>query len=244
MTTPNTNTPYLIINDAMHDAGLLQEGDTANGEQYSTYVRTLQDVINFLQVKPSLKLWLQTDQSIPLVAGKGGAGNPYTMTPGGDINIAKPLRIQQGYFLDVSGVRRPIYPLSWDEWLRLSQITQLGAISQYFVDKQQGSLNVYFWLIPDAVNATGTAHVLLQQQVTNPINLTDTMDFPIEWRLGLRWSMADEICTGQPQSIMDRCKERAQYYQKVLEDWDVEDAATSFTPDMRQGSGYGTGGFR
>lgn len=243
MTTPNINTPYSIITAAMSKAGKLNRGSVPNGEQFAQYMQDLQRLIVLWQTQ-GLKLWLQTDLAIPLVVGKGGQGNPYTLSPTGDVSMAKPLRVQQGYFLDASASRRPIYPLSWDEWLRLSQTTQQGAIAQYFVDKQATSLNVYFWLVPDVEAATGTAHLMLQQRVMNPISLVETMNFPEEWGIALVWGLADEISTGQPQAICDRCQQRAAVYRAMLEDFDVEDAATSFAPDMRQGMGYSTGGFR
>ncbi len=121
--------------------------------------------------------------------------------------------------------------------MRLSNIIQTGQISQYFVDKQQTQLSVTFWLIPDATAATGTAHLLLQTQATNPVNLTETVNFPNEWRIALRWGLADDISTGQPQAIMSRCAEKALIYRGMLEDWDVEDAPTKFEPDTQGATG-------
>ena len=237
MTTPAVNTPYAIIHDAMRDAALLQDGDTPNSEQLTTYMRALQDIINFEQTQ-GLKLWLQVDTSITLVASQ----QTYVMSPTGDVVMTKPLRALQGYYLDSSNVRRPIYPLSWDEWIRLSQTTNTGAISQYFINKKPTTLEVSFWLTPDATAATGTAHLLLETQITNPISLTETMNFPQEWRIFLHWALADEICTGQPAAIMARCQQRAEMYRTALENWDVEDASTSFAPDMQRG--YARGNFR
>ena len=242
MAAPNINTPKSIIDAAMRNAGKLPEGSVPNSEQYAMYMNDLQRLINLWQTQ-GLKLWLQTDQAVTLTAGKGGQGDPYKIYLGGDVNVVKPLRVQQGYFLDASDVRRPLYPLSWDEWLRLSQTTQQGAIAQYFVDKQATALHVYLWLVPDATAALGTVHLLMQQQVTNPINLIETMGFPAEWGIALVWGLADEICTGQPQAIMDRCQQRAAVYRAMLEDWDVEDTSVSFAPDTRQG-GFVQGGFQ
>src|SRR5690349_10579390 len=134
MTTPALNIPEAIINTAMRFAGKLAEGQIPSSEQYQTYFMDLNRLINLWQTQ-GLKLWLQTDLSITLVHGQGGPGNPYVIGPGGDVNMTKPLRIQQGYYLDNSGNRRPIYPLSWQEWMTLSTTTQQGQISQYFVDK-------------------------------------------------------------------------------------------------------------
>ena len=74
------------------------------------------------------------------------------------------------------------------------------------------------------------------------VMLTDETAFPLEWSMGLRWGLADELATGQPQAIMDRCERRATAYREKLEDWDVEDAPTSFAPDQRVT--YATSSFR
>ena len=56
--------------------------------------------------------------------------------------------------------------------------------------------------------------------------------FPVEWFQALRWGLADELCSGQPQLIMERCERKAMMYRDLLEDWDVEDTSTRVTPDM------------
>lgn len=237
MTAPSDNTPISIIQDAYFDAGLLQEGDTLNGEQIVAGLRKLTDMVNLWQTQ-GLKLWLNVDLPVALTAGT----STYTFGATGTVTMTKPLRVLEAWYTSSTNIRRPLVPMSWNDYSRLSQITQTGAINSYFVDKQDTLLSVFFWLVPDSTAATGTAHLLLQEQVTNPISVTETMNFPIEWRIALRWGLADEICTGQPQAIMDRCQSRALTYRTALEDWDVEDAATRFAPDSR--SQYFTGKFR
>lgn len=229
MTFPaNFNTSDQVIRTAMIEAKLLQTGDDPSSENYAEYMPRLNLMINAWQTS-GLKLWLNFDQSVTLVAGQA----KYNFSPTGDVAITKPLRVAEGYYLDSSNNRRPLTPLSWNEYIRLSNVVNTGAINSYFVDKQQTHLDVYFWLTPDATAATGTAHVILQQQVTNFTGLTDVMNFPQEWGLALCWGLADEICGGQPQAIMQRCNSRALMYKDMLENWDVEDASTSFAPDQR-----------
>jgi len=237
MTAPNPNTPIAIISDAYFDAGLTQEGQSPNSEQIVTGMRKLTDIINLWQTQ-GLKLWLNVDTTVPLVAGTG----TYTFSPTGTVIMPKPPRAIDAYYMDSNGIRRPLIPLSWNDYIRLSQVNTTGQINSYFVNKKQEELSVFFWLIPDATAATGTAHLLLQTQVTNFISVIETMNFPIEWRIALRWGLADELATGQPQSIMDRCQQRAISYRTMLEDWDVEDAPTRFSPDSR--NQYSTGKFR
>ena len=233
-------TPDRIIRYAMIDAGLLQTGEEPNSDQYAEHTNRLNDLINLWGTQ-GLKLWTYLDQSITLAAGT----NSYTLGPGGSIITTKPLRAIQGYYLDDSSPanRRPLFPLSWQEWLTLSTTATQGQVSQYFVDKQVANLVVYFWLTPDAEAATGTAHLLIPRQITNFTGITDTMNFPQEWFMGLRWGLADDICTGQPPETMTRCAQRAAAFRAALEDWDVEDADTKFQPDIRQGN-YGVSNFR
>jgi hypothetical protein len=222
---------------AMVDAGYLQDGDDPTPEQYANYLNRLNDLINFWQTQ-GLKLWTQTDLAVPLVVGQAS----YSLGPSGDVDMTKPLRVLQGYYIDANQTKRPLLPLSRDEYTRLSNVVQTGAINSYFVDKQRASLVVKFWLVPDANAALGTAQLVIQQQMGNMVSLTDDVSFPQEWFLALRWGLADDICTGQPQAIMDRCAAKAMVFLNALESWDVEDASTIFQPDQRVA--YVTGAFR
>ena len=237
MTAPTDNTPAAIIADAYVEAKLLQEGQSPSSEKIVKGMRKLTDVINFEQTQ-GLKLWLDIDTSVPLVASQG----TYTLSPTGDVVMPRPPRAIQAYYLDSTGIRRPLVPLSWDDYIRLSQVNQTGAINSFFVNKKATELSVFFWLIPDATAATGTAHLLLQTQVTNFTGVTETMNFPVEWRMFLVWALADELAGGQPQAIMDRCSQRAERYREALQAWDVEDSPTRITPDQRMGQH--TGKFR
>jgi hypothetical protein len=245
MSTPTPQTNYLtaqrIIRMAYKDAGLIQDGDQPTSEQYADGLTRMNDVANLWQTQ-GLKLWLIEDIAITLIPGQA----TYTPTyPNGSVStgyLTKPTRIIEAYYLDQTQVRRPLIPLSWHDWVTLSQVNQQGQLNSYFVNKQQYQLQVSFWLIPDANAATGQAHLVTQTQVTNMVSLTDNMAFPTEWAMGLRWGLADELATGQPQAIMDRCERRANQFRMMLEDWDVEDAPTSFAPDQR--TGYAVSSFR
>jgi hypothetical protein len=238
VTAPALNTPFAVIKDAFHDAGLTQLGQFPDSDQIVLGMGKLTDLINLWQTD-GLKLWLNVDTEVTLVADQA----TYTFMPSGDVDMAKPHRVLQAYYLDTSNVRRPLTPLSWEEYLRLSQVTgNSGAVNSYFVNKLQSQLSVSFWNTPDATAALGTAHVLLQTQVTNFTAVDETMNFPNEWRIALRWGLADELATGQPQAIMDRCERRAAMFKAALEDWDVEDAPTRFQPDIAQS--YPQGSFR
>ena len=121
--------------------------------------------------------------------------------------------------------------LSWNEYYRLGNLTSSGVTNSFFVDKQATNLLVRLWPVPDTVTAAGTIELLIQGQALAPTELDETISFPIEWFMALRWLLADELSSGQPAVIMDRCAGKAAFYRQALEDWDVEDASTKFQPD-------------
>lgn len=241
MTAPNNNTPAAIIEEAMLQAGLIQEGQSPNSEQLAVGMRRLTDLINLEQTQ-GIKLWLNVLTNVTLVTGQA----TYVFGPSGDVVMAKPLRCIQAEYVTGVGTtsenKRPLTPLSWDDYLRLSLTLQQGTLNSYFVNKKETTLSISFWLVPDATAAAGIVQALLQVQVTNFTSVTETMNFPIEWKLFLVWGLADQLATGQPATIMDRCQQRAEAYRQKLEDWDVEDTPTQFTPDSR--AQYSSGKFR
>lgn len=226
-------TAYRIIFCAMRSAGYLPKGQEPNSEDLAEYGNQLNELLLFTQTQ-GLKLWLQFLQTIPLVAGQ----QTYVLMPGGDVNIIKPSRIIEGYFQDSTGNQRPLIPLAWSDWNRLSNKKQSGQINSYFVDKQTDRINLSYWLIPDANAVTGTCEMLIQQQQQTVTTLAENMALPPEWGIWAHWGLADQICTGQPQAIMDRCEKRAGLAFQALNDWDVEDADTSFAPDIRTVSAF------
>lgn len=234
MTTPAINTPNGVICDAYQDAGLIGEGQEPTSEQYAKGMRRLRDLINLWQTQ-GLKLWVNVDLPVTLTDGTA----TYTFGPSGSTVMTKPLRVIQAYYLYTSTqVRRPLTVMSWNDYLTLGQAGTIaanrGTVTQYFVDKQATQLSVTLWQCPNSEEASnGTVHLLLQTQITNPIELDETMNFPEEWRMALRWGLADDLATGQPQAIMDRAAAKADVYRRALEDWDVEDAPTQFQPDPR-----------
>ena len=233
-----SKTIYGIINDAMHDAGYLGEGELPNSDQLNSNFRRLNDIINLWQTQ-GLKLFLLQDITLPLVATQYS----YTFGPdlGCDVVMAKPSRVIDAYVLQPTGIRRPLIPIAWKDWNLLPQVTgNAGIINSYMVNKQAEILGVRFWNSPDALEALNSVVLTMQVEAPNAINLEEDMNFPQEWRIALRWGLADDICTGQPQAIMERCAERAQAYRTALEDWDVEDAPTSFSPSTR--NSYGVAG--
>jgi len=237
MTIAAYNSADRIIRMAMEDAGLLEDGADPSADQSGRYMQRLNDMVNTWQVE-GIKLFLAQDISVPLVTGQ----SLYTFGPAGTTVMTRPLEVVDAYYSDQNGIRRPLIPMSRFDWDRLSTITATGAINQYFVDKQTSIMNINLWNPPSATEALGRFHPVFRTQVTNFITINDSIMFPIEWYMALRWGLASDLTTGQPDSIVTRCEQKALYYKTTLENWDVENAPTQFQPDSQ--GGYGQSRFR
>ena len=224
----------LAIQLAYEDAAIVAEGQAISGDQIVRGLQRLTDMVNFWQTQ-GIKLFLNQNISIPLVAGQG----TYVLGPGGSVIATKPTRVIECFYLDPYGNRRQLIPLAWHDWNMLSQQNQQGSLNSYFADKQAFNINLTFWEVPDSTAATGTVSALVQVQQVGPVALTDTMQFPPEWFLALRWGLSAEVCTGQPQDIVARCEGRAKMFREALENWDVEDVPVRFTVDQRGFQNFG-----
>lgn len=239
MVSSVSNSVYGIISDAMHDAGKLGEGAEPNSEQLATNMRRLNDIINLWQTQ-GLKLFLL--QVITLAAPTLAAGKAtYAFGPGLDVDMNRPHDVYLGRVVTSAGTNRPLYPLAWNDYFRLSQTGTQGSVANYFVDKQYDQFKISLWPVPDTNEALNTIEFQMRTQIYNPLNLEEDMKFPQEWRIALRWGLADEISTGQPEAVQQRCAARAQAFKAALEDQDVENADVSF--GMQRMDSYNPGSF-
>lgn len=224
------NTIDRVIRTAMFQAGLLEIGVDPSSEDLALYMNVMNDLINARQTV-AVKFCLNFDQSVTPIQGTYA----YPMGPGLTVNINRPTRVIDGYFLDATGNQRPIFSISEQEWNVLPNKTLQGPPNSYYTTKTPAGLTWNIWMTPDASTATGILHAIVQIPVQNFAGLMDSPNatFPVEWYNALVWGLADEICTGQPQAIIQRCKEKSAYYWNILEEWDVEDTAIQFTMDNR-----------
>jgi hypothetical protein len=238
MVPVNYGTPNRLITMALKDAGKLSADAEPDSGQFLDGMQRLADILYFQQTR-GLKLWLLQDIQVPLVAGQA----TYTFGPGGDVDMRRPFRVEFGYATDGGQEnRRPVTPLSYEDYTRLSNTIQTGQVTQYFVDKQIPLLKVSLWLVPDATQVSqGTVHLIMRTKAEHLTMLNEEMTFPPEWYLALRWALASELSTGQSSAIQSRCLGLADRYIDALEGWDIEDVSLQIQADLSQTN---TGRFR
>lgn len=224
-------TPKRLITYALRDAGKLAFDTEADSAQLLEGMQRLADLLYYHQTR-GLKLWLLQDIAVPLLADT----RDYSFGPTGDVVMNKPFRVEFGFaYVGTQQNRWPLIPISYEDWTRLSNITQAGNVTQYFVNKQLTTLDVSLWLTPDSTQATqGGVHLIMRTKADHLTNLNEEMLFPPEWYLALRWALADEFASGASVAIQNRCAARAAQFITDLEGFDIEDVPVQIQADMSQ----------
>ena len=223
-----TTVASAIIQKAYQNAGKVARGLTPSPVQLLDALSTLSDIIAF-EVTKGLKLWLETEVTVSLVAGR----QAYSFRPGGDVSMVRPLKIKEASYVASGGAVRALTPVSREEWNRQPNRSGSGQVTQYFSEKLYDRLNLYCWLTPDTVAATGHLLVVLANQGSLPLTVTSDTRFPPEWSLFLQWRLGQELATGMPQEITMRCDQMALTYREHVEAFDVEEAPTRFAIDTQ-----------
>lgn len=231
MTVAVYNSIDRMVRMAMFDAGLLEEGADPTPEQQNTNVQRLLDMIQVWQVE-GCKLFLLRDVILPLQLNLStyaiGNASP-------NLNMPKPLRVEDVYWRDAAGTQhRDIFRVELHDWVRLPPAQPNSTITQFYEDRQNNWITIKFWNQPGSYDVSGQMHLVLRtigQGGITSIADTITANFPIEWAMALRWGLAADLCTGQPDSIVQRCERMAIHFKTILENFDVEAGGISFQPD-------------
>src|SRR5574337_1954374 len=221
-----SQTAQYIVQAAYEDAGKVGIGVNVSTNQMTRGLLRLADMIN-LWATQGLKLWLWQTINIPLVQGQ----SLYTLNLSGNVVMTQPLQAITAYYLDSTNTNsRPLMNISQTDYALLANKSQQSAVNSFTIIKTYNSFNIQLWPVPD--NSGGSVNILLRTHASVPVLSTDTIQFPDEWTIALRWGLADEICTGSSREVQQRCEQRASAYRKALENWDVESADVKFGIDI------------
>jgi len=212
-----------IILMAYRDSQLLGETDIPTTDQYASGLARLNDLLA-LWATQGLKPWMVQVVDLPLVSGTG----TYLVGPTGVLVLPRAPRLIDAQYRSVTGSTTPLGILSQTDYNSLTNRTQTGAINSVFPQKLSNGTRLFFWMVPGDYEATGVVELTLRTPLASLEDVTETIQFPPEWFMALRWGLADDMCTGQPGAIIERCSARANQFRMALEDWDTEDASVRF----------------
>lgn len=183
MTTVND---FLTL--ALIDSGVLGVGQIAQAEDLQNALRR----VNMMISQWNRKRWLIYNLTDVSVSSTGA--QTYTIGPGQQFNTPRPDRLEDGCFLrqlNTGPANQIDYPLqvlsSREDYDRIRLKTMGTWPSIIFYDSNWPTGLIYPWPVPQS--GLFSIHILVKNQLTQFVNLTDTINLPPEYEAALSYNM-------------------------------------------------------
>lgn len=174
-----------LLNLCLKDLGVVGEGQTASADSMNDAFTTLQQMLGLWQAD---KLYVYAQREIPAtLTGQ----TSYTVGAGGDINTARPVKID-GAIWRLNGVDTPLTVFqSFEDYQRIGVKVAGGTPCAvcYVGTFPLGTLYVY----PN--DASGELRLIARTDLPTLFNITDTISLPPEYVMALRYSLDEYLAT-------------------------------------------------
>lgn len=175
-----------LIRSSLRLLGVVATGETPGAAEVSDALGVLNDMLEAWALS-DLMLYRVESVSVTLTPNKG----VYTIGPGGDINVTRPLGINQAYvnYNGLDMMLRP--PLTTDEWNRIalkSLRAPLPTALYYLAAHPLASL--YVWPVPSLALVLALSANMQFAQIASP---TQTISLPPGYQKALRYALAVEL---------------------------------------------------
>lgn len=190
MTQPLPTTPSDIISLALKTANVIGVGQTPNAQDISDAFNQLNMMMAQWQRRRYMVYELVT------ISKQATGQESYTIGPGQDFDIARPVKLEFAYFRQNSNTPLPVdYPLqvlrAQEDYDRIS-IKKLNAFPQYvFYDTGFPIGNIFVWPLPNSQYKIFLS-VMVQLQKFNSVS--DQIVLPPEYLDALHWNLARRLC--------------------------------------------------
>lgn len=238
----------IIVTGALSLLGKIDPEETPGAAMLTDGMRRLNLMLGNWGLQ-GLTIPASTRQVFPLVAGKGGPSNPYTMGVGGDFDTTSPTEILSAAL--VLGTPTPttevgLTPYTEDAYnaiaikeLRNSQPTGY----RYKATFAGGVGALFLWRVPDTtLNSLALYWIARLGQFTSLVaayDLPDGMDETVEYNLALRLAKVYSVPLATIEDVKDIAQSSLAAYRRS--NVQMSDLSNDFCMDRRGGFDIQTG---
>lgn len=177
-----------IISRAHRLLGLVKPGDAMDEATYQDDLVSLNAMLDAWNTRRVMILSVaDVSQSV--------SGLPITIGPSGTINVARPVRLEDGAFIRLSGVD---YGIKWIDRVAYEGIgykSQAGTLAAYGYYEPSSPLGkIYLWPYP---STAVELHLQVQVQLTEFADMTTDYALAPGYRQAIEYSLAEELAPGR-----------------------------------------------
>lgn len=214
-------TALVLINRAAEILGYKDPAETLDGNDATNFLGVLNDMVDSWNTQRMFILSvLDVSQSV--------SGLPITIGSGGTINVARPVRMENGAFIRSQGVD---YGITWVDRVSYDAIvmkSQPGTLACYgYYEPAMPLGKIYLW--PYSSTAV-ELHLQLQVQLTEFADLTDTnYTLAPGYRKAIEYSLAEELSPGR-RPLSEKAQRIAAASRRAIRRTNVEIPQQGFMP--------------
>jgi hypothetical protein len=218
-------TANIICTGALGLLGVIDPEDTPSAPMLADAFRRLNMMLGSWSLQ-SLTIPVIAREDFPIVAGKGGTNNPYTIGPGGDFDTTRPADLEGvGLVLAPIGSAPPVEitrALLTDEMYQLLAIKDLTNslfTNAYYNATFAGGLGqLFLWPVPDqTINRIAIYRAQQLERFTSP---TAAYDFPegadeaVEYNLAKRLLDVYTVDAQRKMNVIDIARSSLGVYKR------------------------------
>jgi len=220
-----------LITAAYKAIGVVGSGGTPTSDQLSEGL-LLYNTMTKSWSSYGLDTWARATGTITCVAGQ----TSYTIGPGGDVDMARPIRIIGDNVYRTNGnTDTPLFQYSKQEYFYLSDKDSTGTPTQYYYDQEDPIGNFYIWPVPDS--ALLPLSIVFDCRI--PIaesTLAAEPNLPDYWQSALIYNLALELATINGRQVTPNLQKLADQHLTLARGTEYEQASTYRQPNYSFGS--------
>jgi hypothetical protein len=194
--TPDSTTVTVtqLVTTALRRIKVVAAGMVASSDDLQDSWQRLNELIDVMALQP-LMIYSQTRSTFTISSSKGILGTPYTIGPSGDVNIVRPLWIEDVRFQDTSvspTLERPLWKLTPQAYrtIPMKGLTSVYPNSWYY-EPTAPTGSLYLWMVPTSTTLQGVLYALTA--VARFGAITDLVALPPGYLGYLRDALALEL---------------------------------------------------
>ena len=178
-----------LITAAMKRIGVLDASEAPTGQEANDGLERLNDLIDGWGTE-RLTMYTSLRTTWPLVSGQAA----YTVGAGGDVNIARPIYVDDLQFIDTSqtpDLEMPLGLLTVDAYAAIPQKAQTSTYPSFaYYNLTYPLATITFWMVPTSNTLEG---VIYAPVAMSEMALSTTISLPPGYRRFLRDNLAVEL---------------------------------------------------
>ena len=181
-------TALSIINRAAELIGYKDPDESLSGNDSSNFLGVLNSMVDSWNTD---RLYIVSTEEVTASV----SGSPITIGAGASIDVARPVRVEDGSFVRISNVDYPIRWVTQEQFNSIASKDVTGSFPEYgYYEPSLPTGSISLWPVPAS---TVELHLVLMTQLSEFADIATEYDLAPGYKRALEYSLAEELAIGR-----------------------------------------------